>query len=77
MEGLYAEIVSGTAPNALCINDYDKQVFFTECNRIHSGVYRIVEKDNPKEYEYWSKMMDKGYADQLRLVNQKISRGEN
>ena len=62
-----------TAPNALCINDYDKQIFFKDCNRIHSGVYRIVEKDDPKEYDYWSTIMDKGYADQLRLVNQKIS----
>ena len=66
-----------TGPNAVCINDYDKQIFFNDCRRIHSNVFRIEEKDNPKEYEFWSTIIDKAYTDQLRLVNQQISRNNS
>ena len=66
-----------STPNKVCINDYDKQMFFNAVKRVrgnNSGVWQL--KDIDSEYDYWNKFIDNTYTDQKKNYIQFIESKE-
>ncbi len=59
-----------TSPNSVCIGDYLKAQFFSDCKRVYGSSCDTYKFTYPSSmYDFWSKKMDEEYTRQLKEVN--------
>lgn len=65
-----------TEANAVCISDFDRDLFFRDCRSSYGmlpegSIYKLNVYQQPDLFVFWSNFMDKEYADQLRRYDLK------
>lgn len=59
-----------TSPNSVCIGEYLKAQFFSDCRRVYGNSCDTYKFTYPSSmYDFWSKKMDEEYTRQLKEVN--------
>lgn len=63
-----------TEPNAVCISDFDRDLFFKDCREIYGflpsgSIYKLTPLIDEEKFKIWSSFMDREYDEQLKRFN--------
>lgn len=72
-----------TEVNAVCISDFDRDLFFKDCREIYGllpegSIYKLTPLLNEEKFKVWTSFMDREYKNQLeRFEKRKLKNKKN